>query len=132
MIKLQSVYRHDDSIKTLYELLKERDLRHGISHKELPEFDKHRQFVLSNPYQCWYLILHDDRPVGSIYLSKQREIGVFVFKSEQGNGYATQGVELLMKRWPGRFLANIQPDNEASKRFFERLGFKRIQETYAL
>ena len=133
MIRLLSVYRHpENSIDILYELLKERDLTLGISHKELPKFEDHKAFVLSNPYQCWYLVIDKDVILGSVYLSRQREIGIFIFKEFQGKGYGTQAVEALMQRWPGHFLANVNPKNTASVKFFERLGAKMIQHTYSL
>jgi len=140
MIKLQSVYRHEkSSIETLYELLKERDSRYSISHKELPKFKDHEAFVKANLYQCWYLILVDGDAVGAIYLTRAqdypaygREIGIQIFKAHQGNGYGTEAVKQLMMRWPGKFYANIHPDNEPSRKLFTRLGMRHIQDTYTL
>lgn len=130
-MRLVNVYRHEDrSIKTLYDLLRERTPDQSISHRQMPSGEQHVAFVKSRPYQCWYLIDVDGVTVGSIYLSKQREIGVFIFNEHKGKGYGKQAVELLMKQWPGHFLANINPANEASRKMFEKLGFNRIQETY--
>jgi len=37
-----------------------------------------------------------------------------------------------MAKFPGKFLANINPHNEKSINLFGKLGFKRIQSTYEL
>ena len=37
---------------------------------------------------------------------------------------------MLMDKHPGPILANINPQNYASLKFFNRCGFKHIQETF--
>jgi RimJ/RimL family protein N-acetyltransferase len=117
--------------KFLYELLKERDPSVNISHRKMPSFEDHVAFVDSRPYSEWFIIFVMERPVGSIYLSKQNEIGVFIAKSEQGRGYGKSAVRLLMDINPSkRFLANVAPGNTRSMAMFERLGFELIQLTF--
>jgi len=124
----------------LYELLKERDPEQSISHKEMPTFDEHKAFVASRPYEAWYLIWVDSwsrmepsKAIGAIYLTKQREIGIGIFKEHKSKGYGTEAVKMLMELHPGRFLANIAPDNYSSRMFFtEQFGAKLIQNTYQL
>ena len=70
--------------------------------------------------------------VGTVYLTKQREIGVQIEMSWQGRGFGTEAVKELMKLHPGKFLANINPRNAGSISFFEGLGFNHIQNTYSL
>ena len=127
-MNLVPITREKRAIEILYDLLKERTPEQSISHKVMPTIEEHAEFVRSHPYLCWYLLLDDDY-VGSVYLSKQREIGVFIFKGHQGKGFATEGVRMLMERWPGKFLANVAPTNPASRRFFEKFGFRHIQDT---
>lgn len=119
-------------ISTLYALLAEREAHQNVSHKEMPTLLEHTVFVQSDPYAAWYFIVPDraDMFVGSIYLSKQNEIGIFIFKTFQGHGYGKAAVEALMAKHKGPFLANIAPGNLASQMFFEKLGFKPIQVTY--
>ena len=133
MIKLESVYRHKDHLRFLYALLAERTPEQSISHKKMPPYPEHEEFVLSKPYQAWYILIEESSgySVGSIYLSKNREIGISVAPGYQGRGYGKEAVRLLMARWPGRFLANINPKNERSAAFFEGFGFELIQHTYA-
>lgn len=117
-------------ISTLYELLKERTVTQSISHKEMPTHKEHVDFIKSEPYKAWYIIEVDGEIVGSTYLSKANEIGIFIFEAYKRKGYAVQAVKKLMSMHEGPFLANINPHNHSSRGLFGLLGFKHIQETY--
>ena len=121
-----------DKYYYLYALLKERELSQSISHRVMPGYLDHIDFVDSRPYYAWYFIEHDGHVSGSIYLSKQREIGISVFKKDQKQGVATWAIKELMDIHPGKFLANINPDNIASANLFKKFGFKLIQHTYGI
>ena len=115
----------------LYQLLQERAPATNISHREMPTWDAHTHFIQSRPYKAWYVIQRDGSPVGSIYLSKINEIGVFILIKHQGQGFGKLAIQMLMEKHPGeRFLANINPNNSRSIKFFKSLGFKHIQNTY--
>lgn len=134
MITLTSVYRDAAAVDILYELLKERAPEMSISHKALPSLDQHAEFVRSIPYQGWYLVRANYVPaaVGSIYLTRHREVGIFLFARHQGKGYGRQAIEELRKRHPGRMLANVAPTNERSLAFFRKMGARLIQHTFEL
>lgn len=106
----------------------------NISHRRMPSRAEHQRFFRSRPYRSWDLVLKDGEPVGAIYLSKQNEIGVFIFKRYRGLGYGKKAVRLLMKKHgrERRLLANISPKNPRSIRFFKDMGFEHIQNTYEL
>ncbi len=131
---LRSVYDTPEAVENLYALLGERDETVNISHRRMPTRVEHEKFVASRPYKSWDIVFGGDEIVGSIYLSKQDEIGVFLFKKYMGKGYGLRAVNLLMEKHPGveRFLANVNPRNDASIRFFKGLDFKHIQNTYEL
>lgn len=121
-----------DAVGLLYKLLGEREPQQCISHKAMPTMDQHIAFFRSRPYIAWYLIeAGEGCIVGAAYLTHAREIGIFIFKDNQGKGYGSKAVAMLLERHPGRILANINPRNEASLRLFKKLGFTHIQETYA-
>jgi RimJ/RimL family protein N-acetyltransferase len=140
MLKLVDVYTEIAetrvATKFLYELLKERTITTNISHREMPSFEEHCAFVDSCPYREWFLIYQEwgnveMGPLGSIYLSKQNEIGVFISKVLQRKGYGQLAIRILMNRHPGeQFLANINPYNSRSIAMFEGLGFEMLQVTY--
>jgi len=130
-IKLKPVTK--SNFYFLYELLKSRESRANISHKKMPTYEQHVQFVLSKPYSKWYIIIHNGTKSGSIYLTKQNEIGIFIIKEIQGKNFGNRALELLIKKNPrSRYLANVTPKNKKLIRFFQNNGFKLIQYTYEL
>ena len=60
----------------LYELLSKRKFYENISHTKKPTYTKHLKFVTSKPYSKWYIIYSNDEKIGSVYLTKQDEIGM--------------------------------------------------------
>lgn len=117
----------------LYELLKNRDPQASISHKKMPSYDEHLRFVLSKPYSIWYIIEFRNQKVGSVYLSKQDEVGISMIKEFQGIGIDEKAVRLLMKKNSrSRYLANVAPENYLLQEFFKKLGFKGLQYTYEI
>lgn len=131
MIYLTAVDPHSEAHAViLYSLLEERTVQQSISHKAMPTYKQHRDFIKSNPYIAWYLIGHEGNIVGATYISKAKELGIFIFNEFHGFGYGREAIKEIMNRFEGPFLANINPANEASRRFFIDLGFERIQETF--
>jgi len=130
-IKLKNVLKADCPF--LYDLLKQRDSNVSISHKKMPTYEQHVKFVMSKPYSKWYIIQKDDQSIGSIYLSKQNEIGIFLIKTMRGKKIGQMALEMIMQKHPKqRFLANINPMNKKSIDFFTQNHFKLIQYTYEL
>lgn len=133
---LKSVYEDTRAKDYLYNLLEQREPHESISHNEIPTWQEHIDFIGRKPYKAWYIVYSgvDDEPIGSIYLTYNNEIGIGIFRELRQMGYASQAIELLMKKHPEKFyLANINPANLKSISLFERkLGFKHIQNTYKL
>jgi len=76
---------------------------------------------------------YDKEKVGSIYLSKNDEIGIFISKKFHGKNIGKYALNELMKKWPRkRFLANVNPKNKKSIQFFKNNKFKLIQYTFEL
>jgi RimJ/RimL family protein N-acetyltransferase len=134
MMELVDVYTYDGSDTILLVLLSERTQQQSISHKRMPSWEEHVAFVRSMPYKAWWLIEVDNAPVGAVYLSRQNEIGVSIFKAHQRKGYGPEAVRQVMAKFPfvRRYVANVNPANEASATMFRRLGFGLVQHTYAL
>lgn len=135
-MNLIDVYSRPDRATSLYKLLAERDETINISHKGMPCLADHVAFIESRPYQAWYFIENNDYEldiVGACYLTKQNEIGVFVFREYRGLGFGPKAVEaIIAEHGPGRYLANINPKNYVSAAVFQDLGFKLAQHTYEL
>jgi RimJ/RimL family protein N-acetyltransferase len=127
------LYEKRQRLDTLWKLLKERTPEQSISHKKMPSRKQHEFFVERHPYP-WYFICSEenyDVIYGSVYLTNKREIGIQVFDKYKGEGIGTLALAKLREYHRGPFLANIAPGNEASIRFFEKHGFRHIQNTYA-
>ena len=124
---------NDSDFRFLFNLLKQRDSKSNISHKKMPTYSEHVKFVKSKPYSKWYIIQKSKIKIGSIYLSKNDEIGIFINKKFHREGLATKALELLMNKNPrSRYLANVNPKNLRSSKFFKKNNFKLIQHTYEL
>jgi len=131
LVKLKTVSKSD--YRFLYNLLMERDARANISHKKIPTYNKHVAFVSAKPYSKWYVILYDTNKAGSIYLSSQNEIGIFIKKSFQGKQLENIALRKMIQKNPKkRYLVNVSPQNKKSIRFFKNNGFKLIQHTFEL
>lgn len=128
-VSLIDLYSRPDRHEILYRLLSERDETTNISHKGMPDWQDHVDFVERHPYEAWYFI--GSEPIGACYLTKQNEIGIFIFKAHQGCGHGPAAIKALMeKHGERRYLANINPHNERSQSVFSALGFKLSQYTY--
>ena len=130
-IKLTSVTKNDSLF--LYNLLKERESNINISHKKMPTYAQHMKFIESKPYSKWYIIKLSNKKIGSAYLSKQNEIGIFIIKNMHQQKLGTSVLNILIKKnHRKRYLANINPKNKKSMGFFKKNGFKLVQYTFEL
>lgn len=130
-IEIKSVKKNDSEF--LYQLLLERDPIANISHKKMPSYEQHLKFLKSKPYSKWYIIWNNEQRIGSIYLTKQDEIGIVIKKEFQKVGIGKMALQLIINKNPRqRYLANVAINNNKSKRFFEKNDFKLIQHTYEL
>lgn len=114
------------NIKLLYNLLAERTPEQSISHKQMPTMANHTKFVESRPYKEWLMIYDNEKVqvVGSIYVSKQDEIGLFIFKEHQGKGYGKEALAFILENNVHTiFYANINPQNYKSINLFKKFGF---------
>ena len=129
VIVLKEVQKSDCSF--LYELLSERKLYENISHKKNPTYAKHIKFVMSKPYSKWYIIYRATEKIGSIYITKQDEIGIHFKEQNLTNKIYSKVLKMIIKKNPrNRYLININPRNTKMKKFLKNEGFELIQHTY--
>ena len=99
----------------LFNLLKNRKSNVSISHRKMPTYSEHVEFIESKPYHQWYIVFLDEKRIGSAYLSKNDEVGVFISKKFQGEKIGDLALcELMKKNTRKRFLANLNPKNKKS------------------
>jgi RimJ/RimL family protein N-acetyltransferase len=125
---------NETHLKALYDLLAERTPEQSISHKRMPTWEEHCAFVASEPYEAWYVGVHETGVIlGAVYLTRANEVGVAIRSDFRGRDHGILAVyHLMRKHGPRRYLANINPANGVSAAMFRKLGFKLVQHTYAL
>ena len=127
-LKLREI--KDSDFTFLYKLLKERDSKENISHKEMPSYKEHIKFVKSRPYQKWYIIEKNRKKIGAIYFSKQNEIGVHFLPKISNESIRQAAIQELIKKNPGKkYFINVNPKNLEQLKFLNTNGFSLIQNT---
>lgn len=130
-VRLRPVSKSDCMF--LYELLAKRGPTVNISHKKMPTYEEHVDFVMSKPYSKWYIVLVNDIKAGTVYLTHKNEVGIFIRNEFQGKRIGHKALRLLIQKNPHRiYYANINPQNRKSIRFFKNNGFRPMQYTYEL
>ena len=99
----------------------------------MPSWEQHCAHLERKPYDAWYFIDYCGNLVGNIYLTSANEIGIHISPLWQGQGIGGEAIDQLVDKHPRPYyLANIAPTNPGSIKFFERLGYTKIQHTYRL
>ena len=78
-------------------------------------------------------ILYRKQKVGTIYLAKSNDVGVFLKKNIQKKGIGTIALNILIKKNPKKkYYAKINPQNKKSIKFFQKNNFNPIQQVLEL
>ena len=129
--KINFLTIEETDYKFLYELLLQRKKIVNISHKKMPTYEEHVKFIESEPYSKWYIIQIDDKKIGSIYLTKENEIGIHFFTQyEESERFQNVIKEFFLKEPQDRFVMNVSPKNEQYIDLAKKLGFHLVQHTY--
>jgi len=142
LVDLRSLPDHQ-AVALTWQLLEERPIEASISHRQMPSWEKHKEYVLNHPYRVWNAIdAAGSGMVGTVLLTEHNEIGIAILREHQRRGYARAAVKMLMEEYrpaaeiagrrSGYFLANVNPHNGASIALFLGLGGRLIQHTYEL
>jgi len=113
----------------LYYLLKQRNPNECISHKKMPTYELHVDFLNTNPYQEFYIIQENGRGIGRMYVTTRKEIGIQFLKNvNRVVAFDTLFRDHLEKR--GRVYFNVSPKNKFFQNYLKKKGAKVIQYTY--
>ena len=121
--------------KFLYNLLAERKPYENISHNKLPSYANHVKFIKSKPYSKWFLIEYGDKLIGSVYLSKNNEIAIWIKKSLRAHKMVIRKnvlQEIVTKFRRKKYFVNLNPINKKLVNFYKKNGFKLIYFTFEL
>jgi len=131
-----------EAVHITYQLLIERPPEANITHQRFVGLSDHEDFFDHHPYRHWFLLMtHRNDPeqevcVGSLYITPDDEIGIFILQEHQRRGHAREALlQAITHHKPqhgDRFKANINPRNQASIDLFKSIGSFHIQNTYAL
>ena len=126
-------------IETLYTQLKNRS--HSISHKSVPSFDEHAEFVQNHPYRKWIIVKDTEIAIGNVYIQYNNSIGLNVdslVSCEQINKILK---EIYASHSPlpaepsvrfGEFFLNVATDNKMLQKKLSSLGFSEVERTFVL
>lgn len=130
-INLRGIEKMD--YRFLYNLLKQRKISVNISHKKMPSFEKHVKFIMSNPYDKWKIVLLNKKKIGSVYLTKNNEIGITIIETMKRSGIENIIFKKIFEENnEKRYLVNISPKNKRLQEIVKKNNFKLIQNTYEL
>jgi len=126
-------------IETLYTQLKNRS--HSISHKSVPSFDEHTEFVQNHPYRKWIIVKDSEIAIGNVYIQYNNSIGLNVdslVSCEQINKIL-KGIYTSHSPLPavpsmrfGEFFLNVSTANKMLQKKLTSLGFSEVERTFVL
>jgi len=132
------------ALEFLYSLLQDRPPGSNISHKTLPSYKAHCEFVNNVPYRYWYLIKEEEMDldwVGYIYATHRNEIGIMLKKECRGAGLGQEALKGFLENHDpapaipsernGNWVANVAVGNTRSHKLFGKFG-QMISMTYEL
>ncbi len=139
IVELEKVVPDNTQMDALYDLLKARE--HFISHRSIPAYEKHCDFVKNHPYREWYLVCVGKAYAGSIYIGFDNSIGINNLET-----LADELFESLIHRVrevmsplppvpsvrPAAFFVNVAPSNTGLMQKLQKLGYAPVQITYSL
>ena len=130
-IILKRVTKSD--IEFLYQLLKQRNISHNISHVKIPSLKQHIKFIDSKPYKRWYIIINNKQKIGSIYISKNSEVGIHLKNNQKKNKLLILVLKQFVKFHNEEFFYfNVSTNNKSLNNFFKKNNFSLLQLTYKI
>ena len=138
-LTFKAVTKSNRDIDCLFDFLKQRG-SHAISHKKVPDFQRHAEFVRKHPYRHWFIIFRFDVPIGTAYIGFENCVGIFLldWQLEVVDGVLRKIMTMhkplppIPSVRPGHFYINVSPNNTALLEIIEQLGLSQIQTSFAI
>ena len=136
-LNLEKVISHEKQILKLFNSLESRS--HFISHKEMPEYSSHEEFVRNNPYRVWYMVNLNNTFVADLYVQNDNSIGLNNFENLEINTIHEVLEKLFIEISPlqaipskrfGKFFFRISSSNLILQKKIESLGYFSSEYTY--
>jgi len=112
----------------------------SVSHKILPDYQSHINFVKKHPYRKWFLIFSEENCIGSFYLAYDNAIGLNIeINSISINQDVLSHILLKFKPLKGiksvrseNFYINIAIMNKSLEKSVDNIGGILTQKCYKL
>ena len=126
--------------KVLYSLFVQRPSQTKISAKDTLTFEEHEKFVESHPYRYWFLIKIKTNYVGTVYVTYDNHLGIFLTKEfqelfEDVIRYILENFDPLPAIPSSRssgFNINVSANDKEYLKKFSQLGIYPYQFTFKL
>ena len=129
-VSLRLVEKTEQDYEILYKLLKEK--HNAISHRKMPTYEDHKNFVLNHPYRLWMIIYNENKLTGSIYIHHDNSIGLNLQTNLTTsdieailNEVTTEYAPLEEKKSviPNYFFLNVSPDEKDLIKSLNEIGY---------
>ena len=125
-------------VNILYKLLKDRI--HNISHFKVPNYEKHRKFVIFHPYRKWYLVKKKTHYLGSLYIKDDNSIGLNL--NEFNETVVSRCIDFITNNFvptessasiiPNYFYVNVAATNYELIKILGKLSLIKLQISYKI
>jgi carbamoyl-phosphate synthase large subunit len=138
-IYLEKIIPTSDQLNLLYNQLGARS--HNISHKVLPSYEEHKDFVKNNPYRAWFIVRYESTFIGNTYIQFDNSVGLNL--GENITSYQIQKIlSLICSQLPplesvpssrrGSYFVNVPSSNISLQKKLNLIKCKEIQRAYTL
>lgn len=139
MLNFKKINKNGQFAHELYILLSNRGL-HSISHQQMPCYEEHLNFVLNNPYRCWYAIFNSDQLIGTCYLLRNNCLGIYIDSPSKEDIQFTikwltakyKPLRAIKSVRPDFFFINLSNQNEEYQHIFKKIGLSPFQISYKI
>ena len=138
--KIEQITNSADHKKILYNLFIQRPSQNKISAKDTLTFEEHKKFVESHPYRYWFLIKIKTSYAGTVYVTHDNHIGIFLREEfqklfEDVISYIVKNFDplpALPSSRPSGFNINVSVNDEKYLEKLAKLGISPYQLTFKL
>lgn len=115
---------NEEDYDFLYNILKLRlnEPETNINLKILPEYQQHVKYLQEFRGE-WFIIIYYYKKIGYVYLTTDKEIGIYILEEFRRNGFGRTAINFITKGDKlNNYIININPLNTISLEFFKKLN----------
>lgn len=138
-IILEEIAPNKEQIRVLFDQLKQR--KFNISHRYLPKYEDHEEFVKNHPYRAWFIIKKLGEIIGNIYVQFDNSIGLNCV-DETTEEQIENILKILTSKLPplegspsirfGDYFLNVSASNLNLQNQLKNIGFVETQRSFYL